>query len=255
MTFRYPWENITDIKVANYQMVAYELVQYNASGGTFTLTFPATPTHGEVVGIKNVAFDETSIAISSAFNVETPLGQSLTSFNIEQSLLSIAWSFDAVNSVWRLVYRYIPLYIPEPWVYTGVDLTIGTNTPVPVTFQTDFLPSPVFFQANAGNLECIRQFRGYFDLIGYFNFIATGNNQDGTVDFETYAVAGTPTLNQGFGLVGSSAVPRIGTFPEQRFLSFTVIADVGDIIGLRGTATGSMTVDLVSPSGVIARNI
>ena len=255
MTFSYRFQYITDVQTTNHQMIGYTLVQYNASGGTFTIDFPLAPTDGEVVAIKNVAFNDTPITIVSVNDVETPVGGQSATFEVRQEQVYAEWTFDLDNAVWRLTGISKPLFIPELWTYQGIDLALGTDTPIPLTFLTNFFPAPVFFQANAGNLECVRNFNGYFDLTGFFNFIAGGNNQDGTVEVELYAVAGTPTLLQGFGLVASSAVPRTGTFGEQRFLSTVVQCVVGDIIGLHGTGTGTMTSWLVSPSGLYARAV
>jgi hypothetical protein len=207
MTYSLRFKYITDVKTANYQVVAYELVQYDPSGGTFTLTFPANPTQGEVVSIKNTTFDPSPITISSANNVETHVGLVVTSFTIRQEDFFAQWSFDAVNSIWRLIGFSKPLFIPEPWDYVGANLTLGTNTQIPLTFQTDFFPTAVFFQSDgAGNMQCIRPFGGFFDLTAYINFIATGNNQDGTAQILLVTIAGTPTIKQGLGLVSSSAL-------------------------------------------------
>ena len=255
MTFDYRHKYLTDIKTANYQMVAYDSVQYDASGGTFTIDFPLAPTDGEVVAIKNTVFNDAPITLVSVNNVETHIGLILNNFTVAQEEVYIEWAFDLDNAIWRLTSFTKAAFIPEIWNYQGIDLLLGTDTPIPLTFLTNFFPSPVFFQANAGNMECVRNFNGYFDLTGFFNFVAGANNQDGTVEVELYSVAGTPVFLQGFGLVASSAVPRTGTFPEQRFLSAVVQCTVGDIIGLQGTGTGSMIVELVSPSGLYARAV
>jgi hypothetical protein len=260
MTFSYPYKYVTPVKVANYDMLPYELVQFDPTGGTYTLSFPpnttytAEPTHGEIVGIKNVTFSDLSITISSTYPVESPVGLELTSFDVAQQDVSLQWCFDANNSVWRLLTYSKPFYIPEVWVTTG-DVVLGTGTQLPLVFQTDFFPLSVFFQANSGDIECIRNFGGYIDLIAYIEFVATTNNQEGLCDIDLIAITGTPSIRQGYGIVASFISPRSGTFFEQRFLTTIVKASVGDVIRLRGSTTGAAVVTAAAPSGLYARNV
>jgi len=257
MTFLYPFQIVTDIKTVNYQIVAYELVLYDASAGTFTLTFPANPTHGEVVGIKNINDGPNIITLASAFNVETTVGLVSTSFTTRQEFLSVEWVFDLTNSIWRRLDKSSSFNIPEPWYSSGGNILLGTNTQIPVAFLPEFVSSPISFESDgSGAVRCIRDFQGFFDLNAYVEFVASSINQDGEVKVELYIVTGTPAINQGFGMVTSSSVPRIGTFNEQMTLPTIVRAAVGETIGLRGSKlSGSMAISSVAPTGIVVRQI
>lgn len=89
------------LATANCTASAGETVRYNASGGTFTITAPASPKIGDRWGIKEGANSAALVAINGNGNlIEQPLiGQLATAFAWRKPYSAIEWQFDGVQ--WR----------------------------------------------------------------------------------------------------------------------------------------------------------
>jgi hypothetical protein len=80
-----------------------ERVLYDPSGGTFTISAPASPTKDDRFSIKNTTVDVTSMTISgNGTNIEDPSTSTfLASFALATALVSIDFLFDGTN--WIIV--------------------------------------------------------------------------------------------------------------------------------------------------------
>lgn len=101
-----PWGNLlvfTSLKTANYTVTAGQRVPYDASGGTFTLTAPASPSQGERWAVKETADDATAITIAgNGSNIEDPVGGTVgASFSLGLAYVSVEWEYD--GTAWRVI--------------------------------------------------------------------------------------------------------------------------------------------------------
>lgn len=101
-----PWGNLlvfTSLKTANYTATAGQRVPYDASGGTFTLTAPASPSQGERWAVKETADDATAITIAgNGSNIEDPVGGTVgASFSLGLAYVSVEWEYD--GTAWRVI--------------------------------------------------------------------------------------------------------------------------------------------------------
>lgn len=80
-----------------------EHVLFNASGGTFTITAPASPSRNDTFGIKNNHdTDATAITVSgNSNNIEDPAGggATATSVSIGEANCSYVWQYDGTDWV------------------------------------------------------------------------------------------------------------------------------------------------------------
>ncbi len=76
---------------------------YDASGGGFTITAPASPNAGDRFAIKEVAGDATSVTIDgNASFIEDPIGGTTPSnFSFGVARASVEWEYD--GSTWRVI--------------------------------------------------------------------------------------------------------------------------------------------------------
>ncbi|NIM50438.1 MAG: hypothetical protein GTO22_14510 [Gemmatimonadales bacterium] len=96
----------TDIKTANHTASVGELVMYDTSAGTFTITAPATPSNGDRFGVKN-ADPDFSVAVTidgNSTNIENPNAafdvSSITSFDVAVDGLGVEWVYSSAASAW-----------------------------------------------------------------------------------------------------------------------------------------------------------
>lgn len=91
--------SVTAVKTANYTASAGDLVRYNPSGGTFTITFPAVPSTDDQVGTKNVNSSTASITLAgNGNNVESPATYSVAaSQTITGDGIALIYQYDGTN--------------------------------------------------------------------------------------------------------------------------------------------------------------
>ena len=95
---------LTDTKTANYTALVGQRVLYDPSGGTFTITAPASPATGDSFGVLNTTTDITQVTIDGNSNdIVDPVAEDFasTTFLMGLSLTSLVWVYDGTN--WLLV--------------------------------------------------------------------------------------------------------------------------------------------------------
>jgi hypothetical protein len=136
-----------------------------------------------------------------------------------------------IDNVWRTMKPPTPII--ERY-FLNADTLITTSTPIPMTYDNSTVAAGAYWQVNAGNLECIQRFVGICNLITYFDFVLSANNQDAEGIVALTTIAGTPSIGGGYGCAGSAGSARTGSFPMTITDTVTVNAQPGDIIGVIG---------------------
>lgn len=93
----------TAIKTANYTATANERVQYNPSGGVFTISASSSPSGDVLFGVKNVTTSSKPVIIHGNGNdIEDPINGFLTGSFIltTASLVSVHWYYSSQASAW-----------------------------------------------------------------------------------------------------------------------------------------------------------
>jgi hypothetical protein len=89
---------------ASYNAAAGEHVRYDTSGGTFTVSMPASPSANDRVGVVETAGDTTVLTVSgNGNNIVDPTTTSVgSSATVSSAYGSVVWKWDSVDSVWRI---------------------------------------------------------------------------------------------------------------------------------------------------------
>lgn len=96
--------SFTTVKTTNYTGNSWEHIKYDPSGGTFTITFPPSPSIGDKIGTKNVTASAISITVNgNGNNLEGPLapGTTAASVSVGGAGRSLIWQYD--GTVWWVV--------------------------------------------------------------------------------------------------------------------------------------------------------
>lgn len=97
-------ENISATVIANYTSAAFERVLVNPSGGTFTVSAPASPVTGDRFGVRNVTSNTTALTLSgNGKNIENPSDPSKygATFTFGGPGWGFDWEYDGTN--WNVV--------------------------------------------------------------------------------------------------------------------------------------------------------
>lgn len=88
---------------ANFTARKGERVLYDASGGGFTITAPASANLGDRFAIKEVAGDATAVTINgNSSSIEDPIaGTTPSNFSFGVARASVEWEYD--GSIWRVI--------------------------------------------------------------------------------------------------------------------------------------------------------
>lgn len=113
--------NWTAVKTANYTAQPQDYVAVDASGGSVTVSLPAKPIHGTMVGVKLVSGDSThTVAVSATgSDVFDWATGAVTSRTLVMSGQGAIWQYDAPNALWRGVAADLPYTTLDTRYLTG----------------------------------------------------------------------------------------------------------------------------------------
>lgn len=110
--------NPSSIKTANYTASAYDLVRCNTSGGSFTVTLPASPTDGMMIGILDISNSFAAFPLTVSPNGKTIESDSTgISLDINGACETLIYSSSTSN--WRLMVTPILIGISSLPTQTG----------------------------------------------------------------------------------------------------------------------------------------
>jgi hypothetical protein len=101
------WLNPTPIKTAAYTAVKGDLVRCNTSGGAFTVTLPAAPADGDLIGIIDISNTAATSNITIAPNGKTVEGDA-TSLIINLNGACVVLTYNSAATNWKLVDTPVP---------------------------------------------------------------------------------------------------------------------------------------------------
>jgi len=92
----------TSVKTTNYTATVGEVVRFDSSGGTFTVTLPASPVAGDIVELEEDVGDDTFVTVDgNGNNVQDVLSPQLNStVLVGGQYTNHSWRYN--GSAWRL---------------------------------------------------------------------------------------------------------------------------------------------------------
>lgn len=93
----------TDIKTSAYTAVANDLVRCDTTAGAFSITFPASPADGVMIGVVDIAGTFATSNLTVLPNTGKTIESDATSYILDINGASVSFVYNSSTTNWRLM--------------------------------------------------------------------------------------------------------------------------------------------------------